>query len=168
MKPFLKIGRLFLPAFMILCLHSAAQTNPDQVKKDKYNHLKSLIDSKKFKFHAQSATPMKGGNIHLTSDYSLKLNGDSLQADLPYYGRAFTTDYPANNNAIHFSTNEFSYAVDTTKKGGWEITLTPKNTAKVNKIFMSISSGGYCTTRVTSISRDPISFYGSIMDYDTR
>jgi hypothetical protein len=168
MTPILKISRLLLPALTILCLQSAAQISPDQAKMHQYNHLKTLINSKKFRFHALSANPRKGGNIQLSGEYSLKINGNNLEADLPYYGRAFTVDYPATSNSIQFTSHPFSYVADTTKKGGWEITIIPKNAAKVNKIYMSITTSGYCTTRVTSNARDPISFYGTITDYNTR
>ena len=150
-----------MPLLTIICLHSKAQSGTDQQK-----HLKILIDSKKYGFNAQSATAKKGRTVQLTSGYGLKLNNDSLHVDLPYYGRAYTTSYPASRDdtGIQFNSHDFSYLADTTKKGGWEITIKPKG-AKVSVIYLSISSTGYCTVRISSSDRDPISYYGTIADY---
>jgi hypothetical protein len=163
-----KHRRLLLPFFMLFCLSGGAQSGTDQKNQDKYVQLKSLIDSKKYQFHAISATSMKGRTIQLTSPYFLKINNDSLQSDLPYYGRSYTADYPATDLSIRFNSNQFTYTADTTKKSGWEITIQPKNESKANKINMSVSSSGYCTLHISSNSRQPISYYGFITAYDAR
>jgi hypothetical protein len=162
--PYSKFGRVLILLLTILCLNSKAQSSSDQKKQDQHTRLKSIIDSKTFRFHAQSATTMKGRTIQLTSEYFLKINRDSLQVDLPYYGRAYSSDYPGTDLGIRFNSNEFGYVKDTTKKGGWDITIKPKNETKVNNIYLSVSAGGYCTLRINSASRDPISYYGTITE----
>src|SRR5450432_497664 len=147
---------------VMVCFNSRAQS-PDQKKKDNYAELKNRIESKKYLFQAQSATTQKGRTIQLTSVYTLKLNNDSLQVDLPYYGRAYTSQYPPTDLSLRFNSNQFGYVADTTKKGGWDITISePKNSSGVSKINLFISSSGYCNIRVTSNDRDMISFYGTI------
>jgi Domain of unknown function (DUF4251) len=167
MSPF-KYSKLLLPLLMLICLRGFSQSGAEQKKQDEFNQLQSQIDAKKFRFHAQSATSMKGMTRQLTSDYFLKLNKDSLSVDLPYYGRSFTTNYPPTDLATEFMTTQFSYKSDTLKKGGWEITIVPKNQANASKISLSITTSGYCTVRVSSNSREPISYYGTITDYDSR
>jgi hypothetical protein len=165
--PYSKFGSILIPLLTILCLNGEAQSNSGQKKQDQYTRLKSMIDSKTFRFHAQSATSMKGRTKQLTSEYYLKINQDSLYVDLPYYGRAYSSDYPGTDLGFQFISRDFSYAVDTTKKGGWDITIKPKNEAKVNSIYITISSSGYCTVRINSSNRDPISYYGTITEYKT-
>jgi Domain of unknown function (DUF4251) len=144
------------------CLPGNAQSTADQ----KSQSLQTLINSKKYGFIAQSATAKKGRTVQLTPGYGLILNSDSLHVDLPYYGRAYTTSYPSSRDdaGIKFNSHDFSYLSDTTKKGGWEITIKPKG-AKVSTIYLSISSSGYCSVRISSSDRDPISYYGTIADY---
>ena len=163
-----KFSRLLLPLLTIICLQSFAQSGADQKKQDQYAQLKSLIDSKKFRFHALSATSMKGMTRQLTSEYFLKLNNDSLSVDLPYFGRSFITNYPPTDLGVQFNSNQFSYVSDTSKKGGWNITIVPKNEPNASKINMFITTSGYCTVRVSTNSREPISYYGTITAYDTR
>jgi Domain of unknown function (DUF4251) len=162
-----KFGCILIPLLTILCLNSEAQSNSDQKKQDQFTRLKSMIDSKTFRFHAQSATSMKGRTKQLSSEYYLKINQDSLYVDLPYYGRAYSSGYPGTDLGFQFISKDFSYAADTTKKGGWDITIMPKNEAKVNSIYLSISSSGYCSVRISSSNRDPISYYGTITEYTT-
>src|SRR5258706_15853394 len=100
--PSIKFSRLLLPLLAIVCLYSKAQSSADQKKQDQSAQLKTRIDSKKFRFHALSATSMKGMTKQLTGDYFLKLNNDSLSVDLPYYGRSYTTNYPPTDISTQF------------------------------------------------------------------
>jgi hypothetical protein len=65
-------------------------------------------------------------------------------------------------NALDFTSTKFEYKVTTLKKGGWEITIVPKDNRDLQKMFMTVSVDGYATLRVTSTNRDPISFDGTI------
>jgi len=163
-----KYSGLLLLLFMFTCLQSFSQSDAEQKKQDEYNQLRSQIDSRKFRFHALSATSMKGMTRQLTSDYFLKLDNDNLSVDLPYYGRSFTTNYPPTDLTTEFKTTQFSYKSDTLKKGGWDITIVPKNESNASKINLSITTSGYCTVRISSNSREPISYYGTITDYDAK
>jgi Domain of unknown function (DUF4251) len=157
---------ILLPILVLISMHSEGQSGTSSGKKDQSAELKNLIDSRKYIFHANSATSMKGMTRHLTGEYFLKVNKDSLQADLPYYGRSFTTSYPPTDLSVQFTTTQFSYVADSAKKGGWSITIVPKNENSASKIYMSVTSTGYCTVQVNSNSRQPISYYGTISAYD--
>jgi len=163
---FSKNFRLLLPFIVLACLQGFSQSGAEK-KQDQFDRLKNRIDSRKFRFHALSATSMKGVTRQLTSDYFLKLNKDSLSVDLPYFGRSFTTNYPPTDLSIEFKSTQFSYKSDTLKKGGWDITIVPKNESNASKISLSITTSGYCTVRVSNNTREPISYYGTITDYDS-
>ena len=165
---FSKYSRLLIPVLVLICLQSFSQSGAEQKKQDQYNLLKGQIDSGKFRFHALSATSMKGTTRQLSSDYFLRLNKDSLSVDLPYYGRSYTANYPPTDLSIEFKTTQFSYKSETLKKGGWDITIVPKNESNASNINLSITSSGYCTLRVNSNTREPISYYGTITDYDSK
>ncbi len=153
--------RLLLCLFTLTGIKGMAQTNPG-----KSNQLKSLIESKKYQFSARSATSMRGKTVQLNPGYFLKINGDSLFVDLPYYGRSSTVDYPATDVSVQFNSTRFAYKEDSTKKGGWEITIQPNNESKANKITLSVTSSGSCSVYISSNTRQAISYYGSIMDYN--
>lgn len=158
---FNKIGRLLIPLMVSICLHSSAQSGNDQKNPD----VKSMVLSKQYAFLVQSATTKKGKTIHLTPGYGLILNNDSIYVHLPYYGRAYNSGYGTNEDSgIQFNTHDFTYSADSAKKGRWEVTIRPKG-VKVTVMYLSISSNGYCSIRINSNDRDPISYYGSIEGY---
>ena len=155
---------LGLPLFFLCCLSGKAQADADQ----KRQALKQLIDARNFAFNAQSATSNKGRTIQLSPGYGLTIGNDSIQVDLPYYGRAYATTYPPDNNmGIQFGSRNYTYQSDTSKKGEWEITIKPKDET-VSVIYLSVSSTGYCTVRVNSKDRDPIAYYGTVADHRDR
>jgi len=157
------IKRLLIPVFAIISVYGKAQSEADQKKQDQYAALKALLDSRQYSFIAQSATTMKGRAIQLNSgSYFLKLNQDSLEVDLPYYGRAHSAEYAGSSDmGISLNTTDFTYTADSLKKDRWNITIKPKKN-KVNAIYISVGTSGYTTVRINSNNRDPISFYGSI------
>jgi hypothetical protein len=162
----MKIYRLFLPFLMIICLHSSAQSNSDQAKQDSYQKLKHGIDSKQFHFLATSATTSKGKTIQLTGSYFIFLGGDSLTVSLPFFGTAYqSSHYGASKEdaGINFHTHQFSYKADSTKKGGWDITIRPDGQSSASKIFLSITSTGNCRTTVSSSERSNMTFYGNVL-----
>jgi hypothetical protein len=161
---FARFGSLLMTTlltFLYLC--GKTQSQADQKKQEEYARLNTMVQSRQYRFDAQSATAKKGRTVQLSGGYGLSIKKDRLDAELPYYGRAYTTDYPPSNSngGIKFSSSDFSYVADTVKKGGWDITIKPKNT-KVNTIYLTITTSGYCTVRVNSNDRDPISYYGVI------
>jgi Domain of unknown function (DUF4251) len=160
--------RILLPFLVMISVFSKGQSGTTSGKQDQTAQLKNLIDSRRFSFHAISATSMKGMTKHLTGEYFLKVSKDSLQADLPYYGRSFNTSYPPTDLSVQFNTTDFTYVADSAKKGGWSITIVPKNENSANKIYLSVTSTGYCTVQVNSNSRQPISYYGTITAYDAQ
>jgi hypothetical protein len=160
------IRRLLLPFLTIICLHSSAQSNSDQAKQKSYQKLKHGIDSKQFHFLATSATGSKGRTIQITGGYFLFLGGDSLTVNLPFFGTdSQSSHYGASNEdaGINFHTHLFSYQADTTKKGGWDITIQPKGQRSASRIFLSISSTGTCRTSVNSSGRSIMTFYGKVL-----
>jgi len=163
-----KFNCVLTPVLLSLCLSGNAQSAAAQKKIDQDVQLKSLIESRQYRFVALSATSMKGKTVQLSTGYGLILNKDSLDVDLPYYGRAYSTDYPPSSNmGIQLKSVHFSYVADTLKKGGWDITIKPKD-SKVVSIYLSVSSGGYCTVRISSSDRNPISYYGTVTGNNSR
>ena len=160
---------MVIPLLSSVCFTSQAQSGKGQETKDQSSSLKSLMNSKNYIFHPLSATSMKGRTVQLTSEYYLRVNSDSLQVDLPYYGRSYSTAYPANSDmGVKFNTVAFTYQSDSSKNGGWEISIKPKNESSASMIYLSVSSSGYCTVRINSNNRNPITYYGNITGYESR
>lgn len=123
--------------------------------------LQKMITSKRFTFKAQSVLPLRGSTRNLTSDYGLRVSGDSLISYLPYFGRAYSAPLDPTENGLQFTSTDFTYNIQKKKKG-WDITILPKDTRDVRQMFLSVSNSGYARLQVTSNSRDGIAFNGYI------
>lgn len=145
--------------FFFLALAAAI---PVCAQDDRTAAIKGLTDAKSYDFHATTATAMDGMVKNLTSEYLVKITPDSIVGILPYFGRANAPTM--DGDGISFATKDFSYDSRTTKKGGWEITIRPKDDGKrsVSQLYFSIRSNGLTTIRVMAPNKDPITFDGEI------
>ncbi|WP_129718343.1 DUF4251 domain-containing protein [Pedobacter sp. SYP-B3415] len=141
--------------------------------------LSGLIRSKKFVFNASAALPLNsldvsrimsrmqgvnsGSMIQLNGmQYDLQLNGDTLKAYLPYFGRAFVAPYNPNENGIKFTSTNFTMKETRKKRGGWVITFTTKDVKDNHRFTLDVSEKGYATLIANSNNRQAITFNGTI------
>jgi hypothetical protein len=134
-------------------------------KKDKAANAKKLIESRHYEFVAQSANPTTGRFRQLTSDYDLRLSGDTMVVYLPYYGRSYIAPIDPSKNPLDFTSTRFDYTARAGKKGGWDITIIPKDNNEVRQLMLSVSYDGYAMLQVLSNNLQPISFNGYIRNY---
>jgi len=123
---------------------------------------KALVDNKTFVFAAQSASPLRGRTVHLSPGYTIKVSGDSVVSDLPYYGRAHSAPMNSSDAGIKFTSSDFTYDVKDRKKNGWDVTIKAKDGTRSHQIYLTISSNGSASVRVVSSDRDSISYNGDI------
>ena len=150
---------LFLAPIFAFSLQLNAQKEPGK-KEQKLAQMQKLVEGRNFVFVAQYANPLGGRNINLTSLYDLKIYNDTIMAELPYFGRAFVAPINSTDGGINFTTTKFNYKVNPKKKGGWDISIEPKDGGDVREMFLSISESGYASLQVTSNNRQGIGFTG--------
>jgi len=131
---------------------------------DKMIVTKNLVDSGEFIFHAQTAMPSSGPTKQLTSEYDVRLSKNSVVSHLPYYGRAYSAPYGSGDGGFNFTSKEFHYSSKPRKKGGWDISIKPKDVADLREFVLTLSENGYGTLQAMSNNRRPISFSGYISE----
>ncbi|MFB6454270.1 DUF4251 domain-containing protein [Chitinophaga sp. Hz27] len=122
--------------------------------------VKSWLDAQQYVFVPQTALPMSGRAVQLTSEYTFSVTKDSVESYLPYYGRAYTAPMDPTKSPLAFKSKQFGYKVVERKKGGWDITITPTDQREIQSVNMTMSTDGYGSLQVTSNNRQPISFNG--------
>lgn len=125
--------------------------------------VEKAITSKHFVFKAQTVLPMSGTSRFLTSDYEVKLSGDSLTSYLPYFGRAYSVTY-GERGGIDFTSTKFDYKIEPAKKGGWNVSIAPEDINNTQRFNFTISEDGYTYLQVFSTNRQPIAFNGYIAE----
>lgn len=134
-----------------------------QNKTDKEKQIKQIIEGKHFKFTARSVTPLSGSSINLTSDYDLIVDSIHVEAWLPFYGRAYQTDYGSTEGGIKFKENAKVLEVKRNKKDdGYEIRIEVDTTNDSYKIFIRAGDGGYASMDILSNRKQSVSYYGVI------
>jgi hypothetical protein len=159
MKKLKNIPVRTLPALLAIAL-SSAWVNAQEPDK---GQVKSFIESKEFTFKARTVLPMTGGSRQLTTGYDMRFLGDSIVSYLPYFGRAYTATLGSESGGIEFTSTRFDYKAKPRKKGGWDVTIKPKDVKEVQEMDFTISDDGSASLRVTSTNRQPISFYGNVV-----
>lgn len=153
---------LLLVVAILMFDTASAQNKKKERQAKRTEEIKQLLNDRRYIFEATYMNPMRGGARALTSDYDMHIKGDTIISYLPYYGQAYQAPMDPTKNALEFTSTKFVYSVNTLKKGGWEITIVPKDNRDVQKMFLTVSEDGYATLRITSTNRDPISFDGTI------
>ena len=139
-----------------------AQNKNNQKETAKTAAMEKMIAAKHFVFRAQSASPTGGKLIQLSYGFFLKFYGDTIISYLPYYGQGHAPVLSGENKGIDFTSLSNDYKTENRKKGGWDITLVPKDYDDVEKIFLTVFENGKTSVQVLSRSRSPISYDGFI------
>lgn len=147
---------------LLFMLFVSEYTHAQNDKQSREETIKSIIEKKRYRFSALTVNPLRGRIRNIAMDnHFIKVSPDSLVVDLPYFGRAFTAPIGGTSGGFNFTSTEFDYQVTKTKKGGWDIIISPQKN-DVRKITLMISPGGNTTAIVTSNSRQSISYNGLI------
>ena len=160
MKNIIKYSRLLWLVIIALALFPV--TVAAQNKKDKKEQIKSIVEAQNYVFKAQSALPTSGATRQLTGDFDLRISKDTIVSDLPYFGRAYTAPLNPSEGPLRFTSTDFQYSIANRKKGGWEVTITPKDVHDPRQLTISIFDNGSASVIVTSYNRQPISFNGYV------
>lgn len=129
------------------------------------------ISSNNFVFKANFVIPMTLTAMPLTTgNYDLSVSKGKLDVYLPYFGRAYSAPRDPSKGGIKLSTTDYDYTSVQNKKGGWDITITPKKTTvktvdDVQVMKLTVSKDGYASLYVNSNTRQPITFNGTIEEF---
>jgi hypothetical protein len=161
-----KILMLNAACMLALLLASVVDGRGQDSKKQRDSiqaaQIRIMVEEKRYFFMAQSTTPSRGGLRQITGGYNLRVAKDTLVSDLPYFGRSYTASYGTSDGGIKFTSVDFDYKVEPRKKGGWNITINPKEMNTCRQMNLIIYSDGSASLDVSSNDKQPISFKGII------
>jgi Domain of unknown function (DUF4251) len=124
--------------------------------------VQELLTGRQYQFRATDVKPMSGKSRVLTETYTLNVGRDEINADLPYFGRAYTAPANPAEVGVRFSSRDFAYDQKDRSKDGWEITITPRDVSDIRDCRLIVYSNGNADLTVNSNSRQTISYRGYI------
>lgn len=125
--------------------------------------LSEQIKSFNFEFVATYAYPQNFRPINLSSPYDVKVSPDTVQAYLPYYGRAFSAPMDPSEGGIKFTSTDFKYEIEKGRKAGnWIIKIITADTNRPFELNFNLWDNGIGSLNVQDRDRQSISFQGSV------
>lgn len=156
----------FLAGIVIaLGLNTAqAQSKKEAERISQQKSIASAIETQDFVFKAQSILPAYGSSRQLSGGYDLRIAPDKVVSFLPYMGRIYSPPVDPAEGPLRFTSTDFAYAERAQKKGGWSISIKPKDIRTVREFTLNVSEDGYATLQVSGNDRQPVTFYGYITE----
>jgi hypothetical protein len=152
------IRALIIAAFATLIFNNTKAQNLTEKQVD------SLVNSKHYTFKAERVNPQRGRQRYLTTEYFLRVAGDSLISALPYFGRAYTAPINPEDAGYNFTSTDFNYAVVPKKKGSYQVTINTKDKINAVTFVLTVYNNGNAYLQITSVNKQPISFNGYLKE----
>ncbi len=156
---------VILTGWMLLAvfLSGAQELTVKQRKAQKEQEMRELIGSRQFRFVARAVIPMSGPRVDLTSVYDLKMDSTSVEAWLPFYGRAYHVEYGGRDGGVKFrgEVKEMDVRYHQRKKI-YQFIFRVDTDKDRYQVRLSAGLSGYADVSISSNNRQGISYYGII------
>lgn len=151
----------FLMSVLLLTACGTAQTAAE--KEAKTLEIRNAVEAFDFKFSASYAYPTGYRSIYLSPYYDVKVSPDTVNAYLPYYGRAYTAPMDPREGGIKFVSTDFEYQTQPGRRAGnWLVTIRINDANRPIMLHFDIWENGSARLDVTDQHRQPISFQGDV------
>lgn len=137
-------------------------------KAEQIERTRELIDANTWQFDAQQMLPTSGKSRALTTSYNIVVNEQSLDSYLPYFGRAYRSDYGSTESPLIFKSDISEFKVEDAKKGGWVIRFKANNKNDRLDYTLHVSENGSASLNINSTDRQPISFHGELVEIEKK
>lgn len=144
---------------------NAAQKDTPTKKSEKKEWVKKQLESGRYEIEVDKVSPKRGNTKHLSSDYSVKLKGDSVISYLPYFGRVYSAPY-GGSGGLDFTTLVSDYKLTYNKKGTATIKFDAKTEEDTYAFVINVFENGSASVSVSCMNRQSILFYGELDDDD--
>ncbi len=150
-----------VPAIIVVFFACTTQQPQAEMKQEDIDRVEAL-DEREYVFVAKQVSPQRGGMWPLTTYYDMVVSADSVNAQLPYFGRAFTAPLDPWDGGISFISTDFAYQEKRNNKGRWTIEIEPRDEQDIRRLILTVFTNGDATLRVSSLNREMITFNGHV------
>lgn len=153
---------LIITAAVILaaCATTDKQQGYDK-KKEKAEMIDKAVCNRDFKISVRTAYPNRGRSVPLTTDFELRVKGDSVMSYLPYFGRAYNIPY-GGGKGLNFSNVMSDFKITQPKRDKKHIEFNVKNDEDTYKFYIDVFDNGNASINVMPQQRESISFNGDV------
>ena len=159
-------GLIIAPVLMLglMALISTGCETTNQTKgSTTTQHMGSMSDSSMWVFTASMAIPQRGSTRQLSAGYNVTLIRNKLTVYLPYFGQAYSgVDLFSGRGPLDFTSTNFTIERTSAKRGGWNISIKPKDYREVQSMDFTFYDNGTAYLSVNMQNRSSINFNGNV------
>ena len=148
---------LILTVALTLCGCASLRMTPEE-KAAIEAKVHENLDNRSFVIEVDQMNPLRGGTKHV-NNYSLKIDGDKLVSQLPYFGQAWNLPY-GGGKGMNFESAIRDYIETVPKADRREITITTNNGEDTFVFVIDVFTNGSTSIKVRSRNREPIEYRG--------
>lgn len=123
--------------------------------------VEKALSDRHYTVNVSVAIPRRGNVVHVSSDYSLQVKGDTLISYLPYFGRAYSLPY-GGGKALNFTAPIKEYQSEMGCKGNTKVEIIVDNEEDIFTYRLDIFPDGNTSIDVSSRNRESISYSGQL------
>lgn len=153
-------------AFLLIGLNGCSSSK-EPLSSATWSQLENVVTSKKFRFEARWAVPIGGrvSRIDIAGDNAyMKMQGDNLVMELPYFGQRQVAQMGGGNQGIRFegTTTDISTGRNE-KKNYYNLDFSTRNQSELLQCNLQVFSGMSAVLTVNSNQRNAIRYEGRLM-----
>ncbi|TXD84058.1 DUF4251 domain-containing protein [Subsaximicrobium wynnwilliamsii] len=168
---------VFIALSLFACGSSKSTATPAEIE-----NLKKMVEQRAFEIESDYAYPvtttalMSLQNAGLFLDGSnassvslignpnyLRVKGDSVFAELPYFGEVQMPSYPSRDNGIHFKTLLEDYEANQNEKSkAYDLKFGANGTDESYNVFITLFPNGRSSIRISGSKRNSIEYTGEV------
>jgi len=134
---------------------------------EKFSETKKLVESRNFIFNAERAFPSGMRSVDLVSNPgTIEVKDDLIEADLPFFGRSFTSHY-SGSAGMEFKGKVENEKIEFNEKKQKILYSFRIKDKDVFDVTMDISYNGGCSVTINSHGKNSISYGGKIKKIET-
>lgn len=151
----------FLLSALLLAACGTTQTAAE--KEAKAAQIRRSVEAFDFTFNATYAHPTGYRSVYLSPYYDVKVSPDTVQAYLPYYGRAYRAPMNASEGGYRFTSTDFDYSVQAGRRSGnWLVSIKINDAGRDVVFNFDVWENGSARLNVSDTDRQPIAFQGNV------
>jgi len=171
----------------LICFLSYSCTSSKSATPAELEALQTLVASRKFEIKSDWANPMatnalmslqKAGLFPVGSSANsvsllgnpnyLRIKGDSVFADLPYFGEVQSLSYSNDGSGIQFETLLEDYEVERNEKSqNYKLKFKAKGRYESFNVFLTFFPNGRSSMRISGTKRNSIEYTGEVSSLKT-
>lgn len=119
------------------------------------------IANRDFTVNIETMTPMRGRLIHLNSDWTFEVHGDTAVSYLPFFGRAYSVPY-GGGKGLNFSSTVDYYEESHPEAGVLRVTIGLHSDDDALRYILDVYENGQAFLDVYSRNRDAVRYSGTL------